>query len=146
MINYVYEGGDVDWVTYASNIAAVSTGVRTIYRRFYSFLALGVGDLQDNRSDTAFLSWHYGYAIPIGNKYKIGLDAGYVHIMPSSSSDPEVNTRAQFAIQGRVIAEVKFSDRFKLFGGGGISGRFSAYSSRNTSTADPLVMLGISLY
>lgn len=146
MINYVYQEGDVDWITYVSNIAAISTGVRTIHRRFYSFLALGIGDVEESRNDTAFLSWHYGYAIPVGSKWNIGLDVGYVHIMPSSSSDPDVNTKAQFAIQGRAIAEVEFSDGFKLFGGGGISQRFSAYSSKNTSTTDPLVTLGISLY
>jgi hypothetical protein len=66
--------------------------------------------------------------------------------MPTSSSDPDVNTRAQFAVQGRVIAEVAFSEKFKLFGGGGFSTRFSAYSSDNASATDPLVTLGISLY
>ena len=146
MINYVRDGGDADWVTYGSNLAAISTGVRTTHSRFYSFFAIGVGDLQDDRNDTAFLSWHYGYAIPIANRWSIGFDLGYVHIMPTSSSDPEVNTRAHFAIQGRAIAEVEFSGKFSLFGGGGVSRRYSEYSSDSASSTDPLVVLGISFY
>lgn len=146
VINHVRDGGGADWVTYASNLAAVSTGVRTSYRRFYSFFAIGVGDLQDERNGTAFLSWHYGYGIPVATRYKVGFDLGFVHIMPQSSTDPAVNTKAHFAIQGRAIVEVAFSERFKLFGGGGVSQRYSAYSSDNTSSTDPLVVLGISAY
>lgn len=146
MINYVRDGGDSDWITYASNLAAVNTGIRTTYRRFYSFLAIGVGDLEDDRSDTAFLSWHYGYAVPVATKWNIGLDLGFVHIMPTPSSDPDVNTKAHFAVQGRAIAEVEFSRRFKIFGGGGVSQRYTEYSSDNSSSTDPLVMLGVSLY
>ena len=146
MINHVRDGGNTDWVTYASNLAAASTGVRTSYRRLYSILAIGVGDLQDERSGTAFLAWHYGYGIPIGQRWSVGLDLGYVHIMPQSSTDPAVNTEAHFAIQGRAIAEIAFSDKFKVFGGGGVSQRYSAYSSDNTSSTDPLVLLGVSIY
>lgn len=146
MINYVRDGGDSDWITYASNLAAVNTGVRTTYRRFYSFLAIGVGDLEDDRSHTAFLSWHYGHTIPVAAGWSIGLDLGYVHIMPTSSSDPDVNTRAHFAVQGRAIAEVEFSGRFKMFGGGGVSQRYTEYSSDSSSSTDPLVVLGVSLY
>jgi hypothetical protein len=145
MFNFV-EDGDVDWVTFASNMAAASTGVRSIYRHFYSVLAIGVGDLKDKRNDTAFLSWHYGYAVPVRGRWKMGVDLGYVHIMPASSADPEVKTENQFAVQARAIAEIEIRKRFNVFGGGGVSQRFSAYSSDNSSTTDPLVVLGVSLY
>jgi hypothetical protein len=145
MFNFVEEG-DEDWVTFGSNIAAASTGVRSIYHHFYSVLAVGVGDLQEERYDTAFLSWHYGYAMPIASRFKMGVDLGYVHIMPASSSDPDVDTRNQFAIQLRAIGEVKVIGKTKIFGGAGASARFSAYSMENTATTDPLFVLGISLY
>ena len=145
MFNFM-EDGDVDWVTFTSNVAAVSTGVRSIYRHFYSFLAVGVGDLQDGRSDTAFLSWHYGYAVPVGGRWKFGADLGFVHIMPTPSADPDVNSENQFAIQGRATAEIVFSEKFKIFGGVGVSQRYSAYLSDNSSTTDPIMMLGVSLY
>jgi hypothetical protein len=145
VINISGEGGG-DWVTFGSNLAAISTGVRTVHRRFYSFFAIGVGDLQDKRNDTAFLSWNYGYAIPVVDRWSIGVDVGYVHIMPTPSSDPDVNGKAHFAIQGRAIAEVRFSEKVAIFGGGGVSQRYTEFSSDASSSTDPLVVLGISLY
>ena len=145
MFNFVEEG-DQDWVIFGSNISAASTGVRSIYHDFYSVLAVGVGDLQEKRHDTAFLSWHYGYAIPIASRFKIGADLGYLHIMPASNSDPDVDTRNQFALQLRVIGEIKVMGKTKIFAGAGGSTRFSAYSMDNTSTTDPLFVVGVSLY
>ncbi len=139
-------GGGADWVTFASTLAAVSTGVRTTTGRLYSFFAIGLGDLKDKRNDTAFLSWHYGYAVPVADRWSIGADLGYLHIMPTPSSDPEVNDKSHFALQGRAIAEAAFSDKFKVFGGGGVSLLYSKYSTDNTSWLDPLVVLGISLF
>jgi hypothetical protein len=43
MINYAHNGS-TEWVTYGSSLAAVSTGVRTELRRFYSMLTAGIGD------------------------------------------------------------------------------------------------------
>jgi hypothetical protein len=145
MFNFVEEG-DVDGVIFGSNVAAASIGVRSIYHHFYSILAIGVGDLQEKRNDTAFLSWHYGYAVPMKSRYKAGIDLGYVHIMPASSSDPNLSTENQFAVQLRAIIEAKIKGKTKIFGGVGVSQRFSAYSSNNTTTTDPLFVLGISLY
>ncbi len=145
VINYTDEG-DADWVTFGSNLAAISTGVRTIHRRFYSFLAVGVGDLKEKRNDTAFISWHYGYAVPVSGAWKIGIDAGYLHIVPTPSDDPEVNTDLHYAIQGRVLAEYRISEKTRVFGGAGFSTIFSEYSSDASSETDPLVVLGISLY
>jgi len=145
VINVTNEG-DADWVTFGSNLAAVSTGVRTIHRRFYSILAGGVGDLKEKRNDTAFLSWHYGYAIPVSPVWKVSVDAGYLHIVPTPSDDPDVNTNLHYAIQGRLLAEYRISDKTKIFGGVGVSTVFSEYSSGASSETDPLVVLGISLY
>ena len=145
VINVSGEGG-ADWVTFGSNLAAISTGVRTVHGRFYSFFAVGIGDLKDKRNDTAFLSWNYGYAIPVASRWSFGFDVGYVHIMPTPSSDPDVNGKSHFAIQGRVIAEIRFSEKVAIFGGGGVSQVYSEFSCDAASSTDPLVVLGISLY
>ncbi len=145
VINYTDEG-DADWVTFGSNLAAISTGIRTIHRRFYSILAGGVGDLKEKRNDTAFISWHYGYAIPVSAAWKVSIDAGYVHIVPTPSDDEDVNTDLHYALQGRLLAEYRISEKTKIFGGVGLSTVFSEYSSDAASETDPLVVLGISLY
>jgi len=145
VINYTEEG-DADWVTFGSSLAAVSTGVRTTHRRFYSVLAGGVGDLKEKRNDTAFISWHYGYSIPVSPAWKLSVDAGYLHIVPTPSDDEDVNTDLHYAIQGRLLAEYRISEKTKIFGGAGVSTIFSEYSSDASSETEPLVVLGISLY
>jgi hypothetical protein len=145
VINYTEEG-DADWVTFASNLAAVSTGLRTTHRGFYSMLAGGVGDLKEERNDTAFLSWHYGYSVPVSAVWNLGIDAGFVHIVPTPSDDPEANTDLHYAIQGRLLAEYRISGKTSVFGGAGVSTVFSEYSSDASSETDPLVVLGVSLY
>jgi hypothetical protein len=138
--------GDADWVTFGSSLGAVNTGLRTSLRGFYSMFTLGVGDLMDNRKDTAFASWHYGYAIPVAAKWSIDADIGYLHIMPSSSSDPSVNDRMHFAIQVRLMGEVRVSEKTRIFAGTGLSTVVSEYSSDAPADTDPLIVAGVSLY
>jgi hypothetical protein len=133
-------------VTFGSNLAAISTGVRTIHRRFHSVFAVGVGDLKDKRNDTMFLSWHYGYALPLSTSWRLVFDAGYLHIVPTPSNDPDVNTDLHYAFQGRVLAEYRVSERTRIFGGAGVSAVFSEYSSDASSETEPLVVLGVSLF
>ena len=145
VINYTDEG-EANWVTFGSSLAAVSTGIRTVHRGFYSILAGGVGDLKEGRNDTAFLSWHYGYAVPVSPAWNLGVDAGLVHIVPTPSDDPEVNTDLHGAVQWRLLAEYRISDKTRVFGGGGVSVVFSEYSSDASYETDPLIVLGVSLY
>jgi hypothetical protein len=57
-----------------------------------------------------------------------------------------VNDNLHYAIQGRVLAEIKVAGRTKIFGGGGVSVVFSEYSSDASSDTEPLVLLGVSVY
>jgi hypothetical protein len=145
VINYTEEG-DADWVTFASSLAAMSSGVRTTHRGFYSIFAGGVGDLKEDRNNTAFISWHYGYAVPVSAAWNLGIDAGFVHIVPAPGDDPEVSTDLHYAVQGRLLAEYRISEKTRVFGGAGVSTIFSEYSSDASSETDPLVLLGVSLY
>jgi hypothetical protein len=145
MVN-VAGNGEADWVTFASNLAAVNTGIRTSRRGFYSMLTVGVADLKAKRNDTGFLSWHYGHAFPVGGGWSLDADVGFVHIIPSSSADPAVNTKSHFAVQARLLAEFRVSEKARLFAGGGVSGVFSEYSSSAESETDPLVVAGLSLF
>jgi hypothetical protein len=146
LINYSKEGGQADWVSYASSLSLANTGVRTIVNRFYSMFTVGVDDVDEGYADTAFLSWQYGYRIPLARAFDLGFDLGYTHIMPKKSDDVDVNDNLHFAIQARVLAELRFSRRFSVFAGGGLSDIFSAYSSSATSEIKPLAVAGISVF
>ena len=146
LINIDEDNGGEDWITFGSNLAAVNTGMRTTVNRFYSMFTVGYGDLQGDVENTAFLSWHYGYAIPLGRKWSLDVDLGFVHIMPKNSDDPNQNDRLHFAVQARALAEIRFSRKVAVLGGVGISSIYSEYSSNATQKTEPLGVLGISLF
>lgn len=138
--------GGVDWVSFASNFAAISTGVRTSVRDFYSMFTVGVGDVQEERGDTAFLGWNYGYAWALRPRWSLDTDVGYVHVIPQPSDDLADNDRLHFALQARALAEWRLGKKTSVFGGAGINTVFSEYSTTATTEVDPLVVLGVSLY
>jgi hypothetical protein len=145
MVNYAGNGG-VDWVSFATNLAAFNTGVRTSQHGFYSMLSAGVGDVQDERVDSGFITWNYGYGFGLSSRWTLDADLGFVHIMPHKSDDPSKNTRLHYAGQARVLGEYRWSRKGAIFFGGGLSVIASEYSSDASTETEPLAVLGISLF
>jgi hypothetical protein len=145
-INIAEENGGEDWITFGSNLAAINTGLRTTVNRFYSMFTAGYGDLQGDIEETGFLTWNFGYAAPLGRVWSLNFDLGYVHIMPKKSDDPAQNDKMHWALQGRILAEVRLSPTLAIFGGGGASSIWSEFSSAAEQKTEPLGVLGISLF
>jgi len=146
LINIAEENGGEDWITFGSNLAAISTGMRTTVNRWYSLLSAGYGDLQGDVEESYFLSWNYGYAIPLAKKWALNVDLGFSHIIPEKVDDPAKNDRLHYAIQARVLAEFRLNRTLAFFAGGGVSSIYSEYSSDATQTTEPLGVVGISLF
>ena len=146
LINIDEENGSADWVTFGSSLAAINTGVRTTVNRFYSMLTVGSGDLQGDIEEAVFLTWNYGYAIPLSKAWSIDVDLGFAHIIPESSDDPDLNDELHFALQARALAEVRFGRKVAAFAGGGVSSVYSEYSSNATQKTEALVVAGVSLF
>ena len=146
-VNLEKAGGNADWSIFASNIVLASTGLRTVVNGFVSTLGVGAGDIPEERDDTFFLSWHYGYLFPFGERerWQLSPDLGFVHIMPQSEEEGKNNDR-HFALQARLTGEVRLSPRAAAFFGGGLSVRFSAYSSQASTDFDPLIVGGVTLF
>ena len=146
VVNLTDEGA-VSWATYASNVALASTGIRTSVRRYASTFAVGIGDVEQERDDTVFFSWYYGYMVPLGGgaRWWLTPELGYVHVMPQSSEEGKIND-LHFMLQAMVKGEVKLGSITRLFVGGGLSVRFSGYSTAATTESDPLILAGVSLW
>ena len=145
MINLA-KNGDVDWITYGSNLGAVNTGVRTSIRRFYSMLTAGLPDVQGDVSNTLILTWNYGYSIPAGRKTSVGIDLGYAHYIPEKTDDPNENDRLHFSLQARAMVERTFSRKAKGFVGGGVARIWDEYRMDAPFETEPLVFGGVALY
>jgi hypothetical protein len=146
-INWDKTNGNADWSIYATSIALANTGLRTVVHRYVSTLALGIGDAEEERDDTVFLSWHYGYMVPLGRggKWWVTPEFGYVHVMPQSTEEGKIND-LHFMLQALVEGEVKVAKVVHVFLGGGVNVRFSEYSSKATTKTDPLVLAGVALW
>ena len=145
MVNLA-KNGDVDWITYGSNISGFNTGVRTSIRRFYSMLTAGMPDVQGDVSQTLILTWNYGYAIPAGKKTSIGLDLGFAHYIPEKTDDPSENDRLHFALQARGLLERTLSRKLRGFVGGGVARIASEYRLDSDFETEPLFFGGFALY
>jgi hypothetical protein len=144
-VNIDRTNGDADWSSYASNYAAVSTGLRTTVHGYTSTLAVGFIDLEQERNDTVFLSWHYGYRFALGEKVFLTPDAGWVHVMPSGEEEGKLNDD-HFALQARLAGEWAVSRIVNVFVGGGVTVRFEKYDIDADTKTDPLVFGGVTLY
>ena len=138
--------GDVDWITYGSNLGGVNTGVYTSVRRFYSMLTAGLPDLQGDVSKTLILTWNYGYAIPAGRRTSIGIDLGYAHYIPEKTDDPNENDRLHFSLQARAIVEHTLSRKAKGFAGGGVARIWDEYRMDAPFETEPLFVAGMALF
>lgn len=146
LINIDEEAGGVDWIIQGSNLAAVSTGVRTTVNNWYSVFSTGYGDQQGDVEDSLFLGWNYGYGFRLGRAWTLGADLGFVHIIPRSQDDPTLNDALHFAVQARLLIEARLGRNEALFAGGGVSSIYSDYSSSAQQETEPHVVLGISLF
>ncbi|HET9939820.1 MAG TPA: hypothetical protein VFR25_01840 [Candidatus Eisenbacteria bacterium] len=145
MVN-IAGNGDVDWITYGSNLSAVNTGIGTSVRRFYSMLTAGLPDLQGDVSSTLILTWNYGYAIPTGRGTSIGIDMGYAHYIPEKVDDPNENDRLHFSLQARAMVERTFSRKAKGFAGGGVARIWDEYRLDAPAETEPLFFAGMALF
>lgn len=139
-------GGEVAWVTYASNLSPINTGVRTEVRGWYSMLTLGGGDSKGDVDNTLVLTWNYGRAFSLASKTRFGLDLGFAHYMPETVDDATENDRLHFAIQARGLLEQRLGPKVMAFAGGGIARIFSEYSDNAVGETEPLFFGGVSLF
>ena len=138
--------GDVDWITYGSNLGGVNTGIGTSVRRFYTMLTAGLPDLQGDVSSTLILTWNYGYALPAGRGTSIGIDLGYAHYIPAKESDPTENDRLHFSLQARAMVERTFSRKMKGFAGGGVARIWDEYRLDAPFETEPMFFAGMALF
>ena len=146
-INWDKTNGNADWSIYGTNFALINTGLRTTVHRWVATAAVGVNDIDQERDDTLFLSWHYGYMFPLGDaeRWWITPELGYVHVMPQSNEPGELNN-LHFMLQALVTGELRVSGVARVFVGAGVSMRFSEYSSQAITQTDPLFLAGVALW
>ena len=146
LVNLSKVDSRADALLFVDDKALLNLGVRTVVHRWYSIFSVGFWDQVEQRKDTVFLRWNYGYDFPLGKQWFLGTDLGFVHIIPQPSDNPEENGSLHFALQARAMAERRGADGGAFFGGLGIQTQWDNYSLNAPTVTTGLLFAGVAIF
>ncbi len=135
-----------EWLFTATNLSLVNIGFRTVVNGWSSVVSFGRGDMQGDVEDSYFVGWHYGHLLLTRPSWELTLDAGFMHIIPPASDNPDENDRLHYALQARLLGDWKMNDNLGIIGSVGLSTVFDEYATDANSQTDALLTGGIVLY
>ncbi len=146
LINSSVEDSRADALLFVDDKALLNVGVRTLVHHWYSILSFGFWDQVEQRKDTVFLRWNYGYSFSLGKRWHLGTDAGFEHIIPQPSDDPNQNDKLHFALQLRAMFEHRTLDGGVYFVGVGIRTRYESYSLASGTRTTGNLFAGVAIF
>lgn len=145
LFNRAVRNGMLEAVAFASSFSAANAGVRTTVNRFQSTLSVGGIDLEGDVSTAGFVTWNYGYRFPLADRFELGADVGFTHVIPEKSDDPADRDRLHYALLARALPEYRVSPRMSVFAGVGMATIFDEYSSHAASETVALFTAGLAV-
>lgn len=143
VVNVATKNGGAEWIIYASNFTSIATGIKINAAKFVTILEAGYNEYESHDNTSWTLGARYGYDFDIGKYYKITPDIGYVQIFDSEN----VNSKSEFAVQGRILGQVAFSKNIRFFAGVGYSHRWDLLKAGGDINAGKFIYLaGFSLF
>jgi hypothetical protein len=133
------------WMFYTTNLSMANAGFRTDVNGWVSSLSLGFGDAQGSTSTTLNVAWNYGRRILGSPGKSLGVDVGWVHIIPEATDDPTKNDRLHGAFQGRVTGDIGLNEGLGLWAAAGFSTIFAEYDRDAPSETELLLAGGVVL-
>lgn len=146
LINSSVEDSRADALLFVEDKALLNLGVRTLVHHWYSILSIGFWDQVEQRKDTVFVRWNYGYDFSLGNQWYLGTDLGFVHIIPQPTDNPKENNRLHYALQVRAMAERRSQDGGLYFVGLGIDTNWEEYSLNAPTRTTGLLFAGVGIF
>lgn len=141
----IAQNGRIRGVAWGGRHVAVTGGAKFQIRSLFSLLTLGVGNLNDNISESVSYGFHYGMSFPLG-RLTLSPDFGYRYrdnkpLFKKTEEEPD-----QHILEARLILGIPLSERFSLFFGGGLSRIFDSGKNIDTGKTSPLIVAGIEFF
>jgi hypothetical protein len=113
----IASNGEVNAIAFGSTFSGINVGAKFLVNNWYSIVALGGGDVQDDFDEQFASSWFYGYRAPIGPAY-VEADLGSMSLYDTDDSrvDESDVTHAQLV---RLTAGWDITSNFSIFAGVG---------------------------
>lgn len=144
-VNISRYDGRMRWISWASNLAGVNSGVKFSIKRIYSIIALGSVNFIDEGNECLAYSCFYGLSFPL-DSFSLNTDVGFMYIDNVTLFRSQMGNPDQQAIMLRASLNKRLSNTFSLFAGGGLSYIKERGTPAGSSEFQPVFFAGLELF
>lgn len=145
LVNISKYDGRMRWISWASNLTGVNSGVKFSIKRIYSIVSLGSINFTDDMNKCLAYSGFYGLSIPL-NKISLNTDIGYTYIDNATLFRSQMGAPDQQVVMLRASLNKRLSNTLSLFAGGGLSHIHERGAPAGSNEFQPLFFAGLELF
>lgn len=145
LVNISKYDGRLRWISWASNLTGVNSGVKFSIKRIYSIIALGSLNFIDDINECLAYSCFYGLTFPL-NSFSLNTDIGYMYMDNATLFRSQMGTRDQQVFMLRASLNKKLSNTLSLFAGGGLGHIKEQGAPAGSSEFQPVFFAGLELF
>jgi hypothetical protein len=141
----IARNGRIRGIAWGGSHVAVTGGAKFQIGRLFSILTLGVGNLNDNTSESVAYGFHYGMSFPAG-RLTLSPDIGYRYrdnkpLFKKTEEEPD-----QHMLETRLVLGIPLSERLSLIFAAGLTRIFDSGKNIDTGNTSPLFVAGIEFF
>lgn len=141
----IARNGRVRGLAWGGSHVAVTGGAKFQIGRLFSLLTLGVGNLNDNISESLTYGFHYGMSFSAG-RLTLSPDIGYRFrdnkpLFKQTEEEPN-----QHMLEARLILGIPLSEKLSLILGAGLTRIFDCGKHIDTGNTSPLFVAGLEFF
>lgn len=145
LVNISKYDGRMRWISWASNLTGVNSGVKFSIKRIYSIVALGSINFTNDINECLAYSCFYGLSLPL-NRISLNTDIGYMYIDNATLFRSQMGEPDQQVIMLRASLNKRLSNTLSLFAGGGLSHIKERGAPAGSSEFQPIFFAGLELF
>jgi hypothetical protein len=145
LVNLSKYDGRMRWISWASNLTGVNSGVKFSIKRIYSIVALGSINFTSDINECLAYSCFYGISFPL-DSFSLNTDIGYMYMDNATLFRSQMGEPDQQAIMLRASLNKRISNTLSLFAGGGLSHIMERGAPAGSSEFQPIFFAGLELF
>lgn len=145
LVNISKYDGRMKWISWASNLTGVNSGVKFSIKRIYSIVSLGSINFTNDNNECLAYSCFYGLYFPL-DSFSLNTDIGYMYLDNATVFRNPMGAPDQQAIMLRASLNKRLSNTLSLFAGGGLSHIKERGTPAGSSEFKPVFFAGLELF
>lgn len=145
LVNISKYDGRMRWISWASNLTGVNSGVKFSIKRIYSIVALGSINFTNDMNECLAYSFFYGLSFPLDSLF-LNTDIGYMYLDNATLFRGQMGAPDQQVVILRASLNKRLSNTLSLFAGGGLSHIKERGAPAGSSESQPVFFAGLELF